>query len=68
MRYTVKNLRSDQVDDTMRLITENNHFAHASKENSSPKYNYALVIDFLSNDSKEFDGIIESTMPTELVL
>lgn len=62
MKYTVKNVCSDNFVDTIRLISGANDFAHANKKNTSPEYNHQKVIEFLNSDSEECDSIIENIM------
>jgi hypothetical protein len=67
MKYSIKNVNSDNLIETMGLISEVNGFAHANKRNSSHKYKHEKVIKFLSSDSDKCDEIIESIMPINLL-
>ncbi len=64
MRYSVKGLRAEDVQEAMEMISRVNEIAHASKRNCSVKYDHQAVIDFLKQDSEECDTIISSFMPS----
>lgn len=63
VRYSVKGLQTEDVQEAMEMISRVNEVAHANKRNCSVKYDHQAVIDFLKEDSTECDDIISSFMP-----
>ena len=60
MKYSIKSLDQELDDAQMRMISDANKFARANLRNSGSAYDHEAVIEFLSEESSDFDNIVRS--------